>query len=86
VRVITMIRGGLKDWIQVDGSDAQLNEIIQMLDDAEQIAALESKCGGWRIPRFKVVRLFHAITFGKPIRKNLIKDGILDPRWCNDGH
>ena len=47
MRMVAVVAGRLKDRSQIDRVDPQIGQMIQMLDDAQQIAAMKS-LGRWR--------------------------------------
>src|SRR5829696_500175 len=53
IGVITVIRSGCKYWVEVEGRNSQLFQVIQFFNDPIQITTFESVAGGGRIPRFK---------------------------------
>src|SRR5690606_3318983 len=79
VRVIAVVGGRGEDGVEVDGVDAQRLEVIELLDDAEQIAALEAVVRRRRVPRLQVLWLGYVGTCGKAVGEDLVKDGVFDP-------
>ena len=54
VRVVAMVRGGLKDRREIDRVHAQLGHVVELLDHADEVAALVSEVGRWRSPFIEV--------------------------------
>jgi hypothetical protein len=81
VGVIAMVGGRRKDGGEVQGRDAQLFEIVELVDHAIQIAPLKSIVRGWAAPLLKLEprQVLGARTTRKTIGKNLIKHRVLDP-------
>src|SRR5262245_10774583 len=79
-----MIRRGLKDRTEIECVYAEVGQIVEVLDNAHQVAALEAMRGWWSLPGFQIVWFLDAGALGKPIGKNLIKNGILHPFRGND--
>ncbi len=79
VGVVAVVRGRLEDWREIDRGRAQLLDMIQMLDHAQQIAALVALDRRRAIPGLKIIRLGELVTFGEPIGEDLIEHGVLDP-------
>ena len=79
VRVIAMIRGRLKDGAEIQRVNAKVREIVEVVDHAQQIAALEAVRGRRGLPGLQVGWLLDATAGGKPIGKDVIEHRILDP-------
>src|SRR4029079_17335227 len=77
---------GLEDRRQVDGGDPQVFEIVEMLDDAAQVAALETEVRRRRVPRFEDTRLVDAVAGGEPVGEDLVEDRVPDPGGGVDAH
>ncbi len=56
VGVIAMVRGRREDRRQVQRVDAEIGQVVEMLDDPEQVAALEPVVGRWRRPTARAAR------------------------------
>jgi hypothetical protein len=78
------MRCRLEDGIQVNGGDAQVEQVIEFLDDAAQIAALEVVNGGRRAPGLDVDRVVGWVAVGEAVGENLVEDGVLYP--VRDSH
>ena len=79
VRMIAMIRGRLKDGAEIQRVHPEIREIIEVVDHAQQIAALEAVRGRWGLPRLQVGWLLDTAAGGKTIGKDVIEHGLLDP-------
>jgi hypothetical protein len=86
VRVIAVVRRGLEDRRQVDRVGAERGDVVEVLHDAEQVAALEPVEGRWRIPWLHRARLRNAVARREAIREDLVEDRIADPGRRVDGH
>ncbi len=54
VRVVPMIGRRGQDGVQIDRRDAQVLEVVEMLDHTKQIPALEAERGRGAVPWFEV--------------------------------
>jgi hypothetical protein len=79
VCVIAVVRGRLKDWTEVDRSDAESLQIVKVLDYPKQISTFEPVDSRRRVPRLEVGRLRYLRTDGEAIRKDLLEDRVVDP-------
>ena len=79
VRVIAMVRGRLEDRREVDGVDAQVAQIVEMLDDADQVAALVAVIRRRRAPLVEVPGLGDRQAPREPIGEDLVEDRVADP-------
>ena len=86
VRVVAMVRRRLEDRREIDRRDTELVEVVEVLDHAQQVAALEAMVGRWCVPRLERPRLRHARTRGEPVGEDLVEDGIADPVRRLDRH
>ena len=68
VRVVTVVAGRLEDRIQVQGSDSKVLQVIEVLDDADQVASLVAVYRRLRPPMLQVRWLWHLIRPGEPGR------------------
>ncbi len=86
--MIAVIGGGHEDWVEVDGGDAQVLQVVELFDHTLQVTALEAEAGGGRFPWLNVGGLFNRLRFGKAVGKDLVKNGVLDPvrGVCQFGH
>src|SRR5262245_15561278 len=84
MRVIAMIRCRLKERAEIQGVHAKVREIVEMFDNAQQIATLEAVRGRRGLPGLQVRWLRDAAAGGKTVRKDVIEHGILDPIWGQD--
>src|SRR5688572_8756353 len=81
IGVVAVIGGGGKDGVEIEGVDAQLLEIIQLIHDPVEVSPLKPLLLRWAAPGFKLKssRMPSPGAPGKTVRKNLIKDGIFCP-------
>jgi hypothetical protein len=79
VRVIAMIRCRLKDGAEIQCVNAEVCEIVEVFEHAQQIAALEAMRGRRGLPGLQGGRLLDADAGGKTIGKDVIEHNILDP-------
>jgi hypothetical protein len=81
IGVIAVIGGGGKNGVEIEGIDAQLLEIIQLVHDSMEVSSLKSLFLGRAAPglKLKPSRMSGSGTPGKTVWKNLIKDGIFCP-------
>ena len=74
-----------ENWIQVDGIDAQILQVLNAVNDATKIAALEQVNGRWSTPTLYVGRIILFLAIFKSIWKNLVKNTVLDPGgYCHE--
>ncbi len=74
-----MIGRGLEDGAEVEGGNAQVLQVVEVLDDADQVAPFEAMLGRRAVPRLQVGRLGYPLASGEPVGKDLVEDGIADP-------
>jgi hypothetical protein len=81
IGVIAVIGSGGKNRVEIEGIDAQLLEIIQLIHDPMEVSPLKALLLRRAAPGLKPnsSRMPGPGTPGKTIRKNLIKDGIFCP-------
>ncbi len=79
VGVIAMIRRRLEDRREIHGAHAQVDQVIQVLHDADQVAALISVIGRRRTPFVEVARLRNGHAPGEPVGEDLVEDRVADP-------
>src|SRR2546427_11384126 len=77
--VVLVVAGGLENRVEINRVDAELLEIIEMIDDPLEIAAeviigLRSSS-----PLFDARGIVRRIPVGKPFGKYLIEDRVLHP-------
>ena len=77
--MIAMVRGGLKNRIQVKSGYAQVLQLIQVLGNPDQVAAFEAMQCWRRFPRLEVSWLGDRFAAGKAVGEDLVEDGMLDP-------
>ncbi len=86
VRVIAMVRGRTEDRGQVDRGDPEVLEVVEVLGDPAQVAALEPVIGRRRVPRLEDARLVDPVAAGEPVREDLVEDRVADPGRRVDRH
>ena len=79
VRVISVIGGRLEHGREVDRGDAERNQVIEVLEDADQIAALIAVISGRCTPRVEVAGLRHRRAPREAIGENLVEDRVANP-------
>ena len=84
VRVVAVVRGGREDRGQVERRDPEVRQHRQVLDDPEQVAALEAVGRGRIRPGLEVARLGHPVAGREAVWKDLVEDGVADPGWRVD--
>ena len=77
--VVAVVRGRREDRGQVQRGDAERPEVVQVLGDAEEIAALEAVDRGRGVPRLQFARLANPGAGRETVREDLIEHGIADP-------
>ena len=92
--VVFMAGGGDKNRVEIKHLDAEILEIVQLVEDALQVAPVEAaviRIGGWGVPvrhvlgvpdRIIILVIHHIvgrITVAEPIRKDLVLHGTLRP-------
>ena len=86
VGMVAVVGGGGEDRCEVERVDAKLNQLIETVGQADQVAALEAMGGGRRAPRLQRPGLGHGRTSGEAIWKDLVEHGVLHPAGCINGH
>ena len=86
--VIAMVGRCREDRVQIERIDTQRLEIVQLLDNAVQIAALEALLLGRGTPRLEgnARHWRPLLPTGEAIREDLIENGILYPVRGMKGH
>src|SRR6266540_5044283 len=84
VGVIAVVRGRLEDWREVDRGRAQVLDVVQALDYAEQVAALVPLGRRRAVPRLEVVRLDQPVALREAVREDLVEHRVLHPIWSVD--
>jgi hypothetical protein len=62
-----------------------LLDVVEVLDDAEQVAALVALDSRRAIPGLQVVRLLDLVALCEAVGEDLVEDGVLDPVGGMDG-
>ena len=57
VGVVAVVRGRLEDRREVDGVDAEVDQVVELLDDADQVAPLIAVVGRGGAPVVEVAGL-----------------------------
>src|SRR4026209_2016704 len=86
VGVIAMVGGRLEDRRQVDRGDPKALQVIEFLEDAQEVAALDPVVGRRGVPRLEWTGLRHARASGESIREDLVEDCVPDPGRRIDAH
>jgi hypothetical protein len=86
VGVIAVVRGRREDRVEVERGDPQLGEFVEVLRDAQQVAALEAKRRRRGIPRLHRPGFGDAPARREAVREDLVEDGVAtqsgpDERW-----
>ena len=79
VRVVAMVRRRLEDRREVDGVDAQVLQVIEVLDDADQVAPLVAVIGRRSAPLVQVLRLGDRQAPREAVGKDLVEDRVANP-------
>src|ERR1041384_4957828 len=83
VGMITMVGGRGKDRVEIESRDPQGFQVIQVLRNPKQIAALETIWRGGRIPGLEgQISGRITCTFCKTVWKDLIKVHVILPEIC----
>ena len=77
--VVAMVGRRKKYGVQVECIDAKIQKVIEMPKDSAQVTALESPLGGWCAPFLYIRGIVDSVAIGEAVRKNLVKDGVLNP-------
>jgi hypothetical protein len=77
--IVAMVGGGLKDGVKVDRIDTQIQQVIEMIDDAPQISTLEIPVGRRRTPGVHIGRIIRRIAVCETIWEDLVEDSVVDP-------
>ncbi|MNW57226.1 hypothetical protein D3C74_350110 [compost metagenome] len=81
--IVFVIGGGFEDGGEVDRINAQITDVIQMVDHALKVTAEEIERCRLAAPRFHLFRTNIRVAVRESFRENLIEHGILDPcRGC----
>ena len=79
VRVIAMVRGGLEDGSEVECVNPQIRQVIEVFDDADQVAPLITVVRRRRSPLVQVPGLGHGQAPREPIGKDLVENRVANP-------
>lgn len=81
--VIAVITGGLKNWGEINGINSQILEIIQLFNNAPQVATFVALQPWHFFPGFpgycSQEFMMGLLAVGKAIGKDLVKNRIFDP-------
>jgi hypothetical protein len=86
VRVVAVVGRRGEDRVEVDRRDAQSLEVVQVVDHAVQVTALEPVVGRRGVPGLEGPGRMDTAAAGEPVREDLVEDGILHPRRGVDRH
>ncbi|MNI12751.1 hypothetical protein D3C73_659450 [compost metagenome] len=78
-RIVFVVGGRGEDRGEVDAGNAELAQMIQMVNDPLQVAAEKVLRCRRSAPRLHIGRIPAGIAICKPLRENLIKDSVLHP-------
>src|SRR5208283_4952649 len=70
--VVFMVAGALENRRKIERGDAEVAQVIQLVEDALQIAAREVAEGGRRAPWFGSERVIRPVAVAEALRKNLV--------------
>ena len=79
VRVVAVVGGRLEDRRQVQRVDAERLDVVEVLDDPEEVAALEAVVRRRGVPRLERARLRDPRAARESVREDLVEDGVSDP-------
>ena len=81
VRVVAVVGRRGEDGIQIEGGNAQVVQVVEVVDDAVEVAALKPLFFGRGAPRLEgdLLLLGHLSAPGKAVREDLVEDGVLCP-------
>ncbi len=74
-RVVTVVGRRGEDRGEVDGIDAEVGEVVDVVGDPGEVATQHAAAGRDRVPWHDVVGIERAIAVGETIREDLIDDG-----------
>ena len=79
--VVAVIGRREEDRVQINCIDAKIKQIIQFCQDALDISPLETFLRGRAAPALDICRVIIGAAIGKTIGKDLVKNGVLNPKW-----
>jgi hypothetical protein len=81
VRVVAVVGRRRKDGVQVEGRHPQVVEVIEGVNDAVEVSALEALLLGRTSPGLEghVLLVLDLPAAGEAVGKDLVEDGVLDP-------
>ena len=82
--VVAVVGGGEENGVEVEGVHAELEEIIEFLDDAAQVAAHKIVEGRFCSPFCDVGGVISRVAVGETVGENLVENRVLYP--VRDGH
>ena len=77
--MIAMVGRRSEDRVEVDRCDPELGQPIEVLNNAEKVAALVSMERRRSVPRLEVDGFAHTVRLGETVGEDLIEDGVLHP-------
>ena len=79
VRVVAVVAGGLEDRREVDRVDAEVLQIVELLDHADEVAALVAVRRRRVAPGVQARGLGDGQAAGEAVGEDLVEDGVADP-------
>ena len=79
-----MVGRGEENGVEIEGVHAEIEEVIEFLDDAAQVAAHEIIEGRFCAPFRDVGGIIAWVGVGETVGENLVEDCVLYP--VGDGH
>lgn len=80
LRVVAVVRARGEDRVEVEGRYAEVVQVVELLDHAEEVAALVTVQCGRGIPLLEVARLVNSWATCEAVGEDLVEDGVLHPR------
>src|SRR5690606_25568236 len=80
IAVVELVIGtGLKNGVEVDGVDAEIHQVVQAIQNALQVAPHKVVQSGRGAPRHASRGVVGRVAVAKPLRKDVVEDGVMDP-------
>ena len=80
--VVPVVRGGSEDRVEIEGGDAEVLQVVELLGDTEEVASLEAVGGRRGVPRLEVRGPREALAPREAVGEDLVEDGVADPGGC----
>ncbi|CRH62053.1 Uncharacterised protein [Chlamydia trachomatis] len=77
--IVAMVGVGFEDRREVEGVDAELDEMIELARDTREIPSEEVVPGRLAPPGNDSLRIEGVVAIGEAFREDLIEDGIMKP-------